>query len=31
MTDMTPQYVRVAIVWIVTLVSLYLVQRFFAG
>jgi hypothetical protein len=30
-TGMRRQYVRVVIVWVVTLASLYIVQRYFAS
>jgi hypothetical protein len=30
-TGMQRQYVRVVIVWVVTLASLYIVQRYFAS
>jgi hypothetical protein len=30
-TDMSRQYIRVFIVWVLTLGALYVVQRYFAG
>jgi hypothetical protein len=30
-TDMSRQYLRVLVVWVLTLAALYVVQRYFAG